>query len=277
MHKLRVLKRLTKNPSAYLGGILVAVFLFTAILAPYIAPYNYSQQSILRRLQPPSADYRFGTDEVGRDIFSRVIYGTRISLQVGIISVGIAMILGVILGLLAGYYKKLDNLIMRIVDILLAFPGILLAMAVVAALGPGLYNVMIAMGIWAIPVYARMARGSVLSVKEKEFVESARAIGGSELRIIVRHILPNITGPIIVLSTMRIGTAILSAAGLSFLGLGAQPPLPDWGSMLSAGRLYMRDAPWVAIYPGIAISLTVLGFNLFGEALREALDPQANK
>ncbi len=249
-------------------------FFLTALLAPYIAPYPYARQSILQRLQAPSPEYRLGTDEVGRDVMSRLVYGTRISLQVGLISVTIAMFFGVLLGLLAGYFPMLDNGIMRCMDILLAFPGILLAMAVVAALGPGLYNVMIAMGIWAVPVYARVVRGSVLSIKGREFVEASRALGCSEFRILFRHILPNILSPVIVLSTMRIGTAILSAAGLSFLGLGAQPPLPDWGGMLSSGRMYVRDAPWVAIYPGLAISLTVLGFNLFGEALREALDPR---
>jgi len=270
----RLLKQLARNPGALIGGVIVIVFVVTAIFAPHLAPYDYTRQNILRRLQPPSTQYILGTDELGRDILSRIIFGTRVSLQVGIISVSIAAIFGTALGLLAGYYHKLDNFIMRLMDILLAFPGILLAMAVVAALGPGLYNVTIAVGIWAIPVYARITRGSVLSVREKEYVEAARALGLSDIWIVLKHILPNIAGPIIVLSTMRIGTTILSAAGLSFLGLGAQPPLADWGGMLNAGRQYIRDAPWVAIYPGFAISLTVLGFNLFGEALREALDPQ---
>ncbi len=272
-----VLRKLMRNPSAVIGLAIVLVFLFTAVFAPFLAPHEYTRQQILRRLQPPSEDFLLGTDELGRDILSRIIFGTRVSLQVGLISVSIAAFFGTILGLAAGYNSRADNVIMRFMDILLAFPGILLAMAVVAALGPGLYNVMIAVGIWAIPIYARVTRGSVLSVKEKEYVEASRAVGCGEFRIVFRHILPNIAGPLVVLSTMRIATSILSAAGLSFLGLGAQPPIADWGAMLSAGRQYVREAPWVAIWPGVAISLTVLGFNLFGEALREALDPQAHK
>ncbi len=272
-----IVRKLIRNPSAILGAVIVLGFFITAVAAPWIAPQDFARQQILQRLQPPSEEFRLGTDELGRDILSRIIYGTRVSLQVGLISVSIAAFFGTLLGLLAGYYPSADNIIMRLMDVLLAFPGILLAMAVVAALGPGLYNVMIAVGVWAIPIYARVTRGSVLSVKEKEYVEACQAIGASELRIIFRHVLPNIAGPLVVLSTMRIATSILSAAGLSFLGLGAQPPIADWGAMLSAGRQYVREAPWVAVYPGIAISLTVLGFNLFGEALREALDPQAHR
>lgn len=267
-------RRLFRNRGAAVGAAIVGAFLLAALLAPWLAPYDYSQQSILQRLLPPSEKHWFGTDEFGRDVFSRVLYGARISVQIGVISVGIAMIFGVALGLVAGFYAKLDNLIMRGMDVLLAFPGILLAMAVVAALGPGLYNVMIAMGIWSIPVYARVARGSVLALREREFIEAARALGGRDARILLRHILPNILPPIVVLSTMRIAAAILSAAGLSFLGLGAQPPLPDWGAMLSDARNYLRDAYWVALFPGMAITLTVLGFNLFGDGLRDALDPR---
>ncbi len=273
----RVAARLRRNPGAWIGAVILLAFLTAAVFAPQIAPYDHTRQNILRRLQPPSEEHRLGTDELGRDILSRIIFGTRVSLQVGLISVSISGFFGTAFGLAAGYFRRLDNVIMRFMDILLAFPGILLAMAIVAALGPGLYNSMVAIGIWAIPVYARVTRGSVLGVKQTEYIEASRALGVSEFRIIFRHILPNIASPLIVLSTMRIATAILSAASLSFLGLGAQPPIADWGGMLSAGRMYVRDAPWVAVFPGMAITLTVLGFNLFGEALREALDPQVQK
>lgn len=270
----RKVRSLSKNPGAVVGAVLVGIFLFTALLAPILAPYDYTEQSLLDRLMPPGPGHVLGTDEYGRDILSRIIIGSRVSLGIGVVSVLVAASIGVLLGLLAGYYPRLDNPIMRLSDILLAFPGVLLALAVVAALGPGLYNVMIAMGIWAVPVYTRVTRASVLSVKASQFIEAAHAIGNRDTRIILKHVLPNIMTPILIISTMRIGSAILSAAGLSFLGLGAQPPTPDWGAMLNAGKAYLRDAYWVALFPGIAISLTVLGFNLLGDGLRDVLDPR---
>lgn len=270
----RGIRQLSRNPGAVIGAVLVAIFLLTAALAPVLAPYDHTEQSLLDRLAPPSAGNVLGTDEYGRDILSRIVMGTRISLSIGVLSVFVAASIGVSLGLLAGYFPRLDGAIMRVMDILLAFPGVLLAMAVVAALGPGLYNVMIAMGIWAVPVYTRITRASVLAVREQQFIEASKAIGNTDARVILRHVLPNIMTPILIISTMRIGSAILSAASLSFLGLGAQPPTPDWGAMLNAGKAYMRDAYWVALFPGLAISLTVLGFNLLGDGLRDVLDPR---
>lgn len=265
---------LFRHRSGLVGLVVVGLFFATVIFAPVISPYHYARQNLLEALTPPSARHWLGTDEYGRDMFSRVVMGSRVSLGIGVVSVLIAGLVGVPLGLIAGFYPRADGPIMRVTDVLLAFPGVLLAMAVVAALGPGLYNVMIAMGIWAAPVYTRMSRSSVLALRESPFVEAARAIGNSEARILLRHVFPNTLAPLIVISTTRIGSAILSAAGLSFLGLGAQPPTPDWGAMLSSGKAYIREAYWVALFPGLAVFLTVLGFNLLGDALRDVLDPR---
>ncbi|MET3291583.1 UNVERIFIED_CONTAM: peptide/nickel transport system permease protein [Brevibacillus sp. OAP136] len=216
-----------------------------------------------------------GTDDKGRDVLSRIIFGTRLSLAVGFVAVFIGAFFGVILGLLSGYYGKwVDTIIMRIIDVLLAFPGILLALAIVSALGPSLINVMIAVGVFSIPMFARIVRGSTLAVKKLEYIDAIRSLGASDLRIIFVHIFPNILSPIIVQASLRLATAILSAAGLSFLGLGAQPPLPEWGAMLSNGRDFLFTAPYLAMFPGIAISTLVLGFNVFGDGLRDALDPR---
>ena len=261
--------------TAIVGGTIVVGCVLVALFAPLIAPHDPIEIFSGQLRKPPSQRFLMGTDEVGRDILSRVMYGARVSLRVGLISVGIAAACGSALGLVAGYAGGwTDALVMRLVDIMLAFPGILLAIAIVAVLGPGIDNVMIAVGIEAIPVYVRTVRASTLSVKQNEFVLAAHAIGTPAGGIIWRHILPNVAAPIIVLATLGVGIAILTSAGLSFIGLGAQPPTPEWGSMLATGRTYVRDAPWIAAFPGLAIVIVVLGLNLLGDALREAFDPR---
>jgi len=246
-----------------------------AIFAPLIAPYDPLKANLSEIIQPPSRSHLLGTDELGRDILSRIIYGARISLTIGLVSMGIGLLGGVPLGILGAYYGRwVDLVVMRFVDILLSFPAILLAIVIVSVLGPGLYNAMIAVGVAQLPIYARLARAVVLSLKEKEFIEAAKSLGESDLRIILRHITPNSLTPIIVQATLMIASAILSAAALGFLGLGAQPPTPEWGTMLSKGRLYLRVAPHITTFPGLAILITVLGFNLLGDGLRDALDPR---
>lgn len=269
-------RRLKRNKVALLGALIVVILLFTALAAPLIAPYDpVHDGSLKERLQPPSSKHWLGTDKLGRDIFSRIVYGARISVEVGVISVGIALIVGTLMGALGGYYGGwLDSILMRIVDIMLAFPSVLLAIAIMAVLGPSLENAMVAIGLVNVPSFARVVRSTVLAVKATEYIEAAKAIGARDARIIFRHILPNCIAPIIVTATLGIGTAILDAAGLSFLGLGAQPPTPEWGAMLADTRDLLLKAPWVAIFPGIAIMLNVLGFNLLGDGLRDALDPR---
>jgi len=269
------LSQLIKNKTSLIGFSIILLIVFTAILAPLIATHSPTAQSITDRYLAPSPAHYLGTDELGRDIFSRLIYGTRISIQIAIISVGISLIIGVALGGIAGYFGRwIDQVIMRMIDMMMAFPSILLAIALVAVLGPGLRNAMIAVGIVGIPQFARIVRSTVMSVKETEYIEAARAIGAKHGRILFQHILPNSLAPIIVQVSLGMGTAILDAAGLSFLGLGAQPPLPEWGAMLSDGRAALQTAPWVVAFPGLAIFLFVLGFNLFGDGLRDALDPR---
>jgi peptide/nickel transport system permease protein len=268
-------RQLRRNYVAMAALAIILGLFIVAIFAPLIAPYDPLKQNFRVALQPPSPAHPFGTDDVGRDILSRVIYGTRISLRVGLVSVAISGIFGVLLGLIAGYYGKwLDNTIMRIIDVLLAFPSLLLALAIIAILGPGLFNVMIAVGIGSIPVYTRMARASTLSVRERDYVLAARTLGLSDARIIRGYIFPNIIPPIIVLATLGVATAILTAAALSFIGLGAQPPTPEWGAMLTQGRQYLQKAWWFTAFPGLAIMITVLAMNVFGDALRDALDPR---
>lgn len=270
-------KNLKKNKMALLGlGILVVIVLL-AIFADQIANYDQVviKQNLRMRLKPPSAQHWLGTDEFGRDIFARLIHGARVSLQVGLVAVGIAIVAGGFLGALAGYYGgKLDNIIMRIMDIFLAVPSILLAIAIVSALGPNLVNLMIAVSISSVPRYARIIRASVLSIRDQEFIEAARAIGASDARIILGHIIPNSLAPVIVQGTLGVAGAILSTAGLSFIGLGIQPPAPEWGSMLSGGRQYLRYAWWVTTFPGVSIMITILSLNLLGDGLRDALDPR---
>ena len=277
----RVGRRLAKflgKPGAVVGAIVIASFILIALFAPVLAPYAPEKMIYTAVQQPPSWEHPFGTDELGRDILSRVLYGARISLQVGIIAVGIAMTTGTLLGLLAGVLGgRIDAFIMRAMDVMLAFPGILLALAIVAILGPGLFNTMIAVGVAAIPVYARTARASTLTTLELDYVTAATALGASRARIAFVHVLPNITAPIIVLATVGVATAILSAAGLSYLGLGAQPPTPEWGAMLSEARSFLRSSWWMATFPGLAIMLVVMAFNLLGDGLRDVFDPRASK
>ncbi len=271
----QILCHLRRNRLAMAGLAVLAVFLLCALLAPVLTPYSPTTTNFARVLEAPSREHLLGTDELGRDVFARILYGSRISLAIGVISVGIGMLIGVPAGALSGFYGgKFDLFTQRIIDIMIAFPGILLAIVVVTVLGVGVENVMIATGIASIPIYTRLVRGSVLSVKKQGYVAAARALGIGNFRIIVRHVLPNCLGPIIVQSTFQFATAILWAAGLGFLGLGAQPPTPEWGAMLSKGREYIRVAHHLTTYPGLAILLMILGFNLLGDGLRDAMDPK---
>ena len=274
MRRWETFQDLLRSRSAAFGMGLIALVLLVAIIGPAIAPYDPLKPAPLDRLKGPSAEHLFGTDSLGRDIFSRVIYGARISILIGLISVSISLLPGTLLGLLAGYFGgRVDSLIMRLMDMLLAFPAILLAIFITAILGPSLPNTMVAVGIVYIPHYARIVRASVLSLKEQLFVQAIAHLGGGHARILGRHILPNALPPIIVYATLGMGTAVLQAAALGFLGLGAQPPQPEWGAMLSEGRQYIQIAPHVAAFPGAAILALVLGFNLFGDGLRDVLDP----
>jgi len=273
-----MLKRLLRHKSARIGVVLVGVVILVAILAPQIAPYDPYEQVLRNRLDPPSNSHWFGTDGHGRDILSRIIYGTRTSLLIGALSVSLGLGTGFLLGLVSGYMGgTVDAVIMRIMDIMISFPGILMALVVVSVLGPGLYNVMFAIAIRSIPIFARLIRSSVLEVREKDYILSARAVGCPDLRVMMRHIVPNCVAPLLVLASIRFATSILSAAGLSFLGLGAQPPLADWGADLSDGHRYVTTAWWVATFPGLAIMFGVLGFNLVGDGMRDVLDPRMRR
>lgn len=273
-----ILELLASNKAALVGLIIIVLLTLIAVLGKYIMPYNPYEGELSQSLQPPSSLHLFGTDEQGRDILSRIIDGTKISLRVGVTSVAIALSMGTVFGAMAGYYGgKIDMIIMRIMDIILAFPSLLLAIAFMSALGKGIDKAVIAISIVTIPEYARIVRGCVLSVKENEYVQSAKAIGNGDIAIIFKHILPNVMSPIIVRATLGISTAILETSALGFLGLGVQPPLAEWGSMLGSGRGYFYNAPHIILFPGFAITLTVLAFNLFGDGLRDALDPKQRK
>lgn len=271
----QVFARLRKNRMALFGLAILIGLLLTAVFANVIAPFPYDEQDLFATLEGPSLTHWFGTDEFGRDILSRIIFGSRISLQVGFVAVGFSVAVGGFLGAVAGYYGgKIDNVIMRFMDVLLSIPQLLLAISVAASLGPGLLNLMLAVGIAAIPQYARLVRASVLSIRDQEFVEAAISVGSSDLRIIFKHILPNCLAPIIVQATLGVAFAILIAAGLSFIGLGLEPPTPEWGAMLSGGREFIRDYPYMTLFPGLAIMITILGLNFLGDGLRDALDPK---
>lgn len=270
------LKFIKKNMLLAMGLLLFIVIVLSAVFSQAIAPYSPYDSNIKQRLRPPSITHLFGTDEFGRDILSRIIYGTRISLLVGVVAVSISTIFGVLLGTLAGYYGgRVDTVLMRIVDSILSFPAILLALSIVAVLGTGLINLMIAIGIVYAGGFARVVRSTVLSVKEEDYIEASRALGFPDRVIILENILPNITSTIIVQATVFLAYAVLAEAGLSFLGLGVQPPTPSWGEMLSAGRLHIQTSPWITIFPGLAISLTVMAFNFLGDGLRDLLDPKS--
>ncbi|HEY8286895.1 MAG TPA: ABC transporter permease [Chloroflexota bacterium] len=267
-------RRILGRPLTVAGMVIVLLFLAMALIGIFVTPQPPDTLNYSAVLAPPSSSYPFGTDDLGRDILSRIIAGAHISLMVGVVSIGMAMACGIVLGLLAGYLGSwVDQTIMRLMDIMLAFPDILLAIVIIAILGPGLFNVIIAVGIGAVPVYTRTVRAAVLGVREQEFVEAARALGVAPWRIMRVHILRNIMAPIIVLATLGVGLAILIAAGLSFIGLGAQPPTPEWGDMLNEAQTYLQQAWWMAVFPGTAITLTVIGLNLLGDGLRELLDP----
>ncbi len=273
----RVLRRLLRTSNARLGLAIVITFLLVAILAPIVNPYDARRDLNLReRLNPPSAEHPFGTDDLGRDVLRRVVHGPRVSLRVAVLAVAISLVVGSLTGLIAGMIGGvLDSILMRLMDILLAFPYVLLAIALVAMLGPGLRNTMIAIGIVYIPPYARLARSMALSIREEDFVMAARSIGTGEMRILFTHILPNGLAPIIVQATLSMGTAVLDAAALGFLGLGQQPPFPEWGKMLvDSIQFILSGSWWVMLFPGLAIMLTVLGFNLLGDGLRDAMDPR---
>jgi peptide/nickel transport system permease protein len=261
-----------------IGGIVTLLIICMALVGPLVSPYDPLDQEIPDRLQSPSGSHLFGTDALGRDIFSRIINGSRISLTVGIVAVSIALTIGVTLGLIAGYYGGIvDMILMRGVDIMLAFPGFLLALAIIAMLGPNLRNAMIAVGIGSSTGFARLVRGSVLSIKQNDYVVAAHVVGAPSSRIMRAHVLPNALTPVIVLATLELPAAILVAASLSFLGLGAQPPSPEWGAMLVDGRSYIQTAWWLITFPGLAIFVTVLGFNLFGNALQDATNPRLRR
>lgn len=270
--------RLRRNYLAMFGLFVLLLLIICALFADQLAPYGYAQQDYMMIRKAPSALHWCGTDEFGRDILSRLIYGARVSLQVGLIAVSISLVVGGIIGAVAGYFGgKVDNLLMRLMDIQMAIPTVLMAIVVSSVLGPGLFNLMVAVGITYVPKFARLIRASVLSIKDQEFIEAARAMGASHKRIICLYILPNCAAPLIVQSTLSVANAILFAATLSFLGLGIQPPYPEWGGMLSAARPYLRNCAYMSLFPGLAIMCTILSLNFLGDGLRDALDPKQKR
>ena len=271
-------REFVKNRGAVIGMVFLTLIILSAILAPLLTPYDPLERSVRDRLVGPSKEHPMGTDALGRDILSRVLHGGRVSLQVGLFSVIASTLIGVPLGLIGGYFGgKIDDAIMRLMDVILAFPGLILAIWMVAMLGPSIRNVIVAVTFWFVPTYARLARGNTLSVREMDYITAERCIGAGHFRILIWHILPNIFAPLIVLATLNISGAIILGASLSFLGLGVRPPTPEWGAMLSDGRGYLRNTWWIALFPGITITLVVLAANLVGDALRDALDPKVRR
>jgi len=270
-----VWRRFRRSPGALVGAVVVGAIALIAVFAPLVAGTDPLAQHVALGAQPPSGAHWFGTDKLGRELFARIVYGARISIQIGFVAVGLAITAGTLVGLVAGYAgKRTESLLMGAMDLMLAFPSIILAIGITTILGPSITNLMIAVGIVYVPQYARLARAAVLAVKEHEFIEAARAIGAATPTILARHILPNILAPLLVQATLGIATAELEAAGLSYLGLGARPPAPEWGAMLNDARDYWISAPWALIFPGLSITTLVLGFNLLGDGLRDALDPK---
>ncbi|MCL1925429.1 MAG: ABC transporter permease [Defluviitaleaceae bacterium] len=273
--KIQKIPRVLRNTQVLIGGFIVAVLIIMALFAPILATHDPIAVNIPARLGGPSAENLLGTDELGRDVLSRLIFGTRISLTIGVLASVIGTILGVSIGVVAGYYGKwIDAIVMRLCDILLAFPGILLALGIITILGASTFNTIVAVSIFAVPGFARIARGQTMQVKKLEYIDAIRAVGASDFRILLKHILPNILSPITVQSTLYVASAIVTAASLSFLGLGTQAPTPEWGTMLASGREFLRQAPHLVLYPGLSILITVLGINLLGDGLREALAPR---
>jgi len=271
-------RKSAQNIQMYIGAAIVLFFVVIALLAPLLAPFDPLEVVVVRRLQPPSSDHWFGTDDLGRDNFSRVLFGARVSLVVGVAATAMGAIAGSIIGMLAGYFGgKLDSLLMRFMDILLAFPGLLLALAIVTTLGSSTRNVILAVAIFAVPGFARIVRGATLNVKKLEYVDAIRAVGANDFRIIFVHILPNILSPIIVQATLNVGGAIVTAAALSFLGVGTPPPTPEWGAMVSRGRDFLAHAPHMIYFPGLMIFLLVVGINMFGDGLRDYLEPKKTR
>jgi len=273
-----VARRLSQNSSAVVGFVVAALLVLMAIFAPLIAPYPYAKQDLAHTREAPSAQHIFGTDELGRDVFSRIVWGSRFSLSIGFLAVLIATAIGMLFGAMAGYFGRVvDDIIMRLMDLLQSIPGILLVITVSVVLGPGLFNTLLALSIGGIPMSCRLTRAAVLGVRHEEYLEAAVSINASTPRIILRHVIPNSFAPVLVSSTMMIGNVIMMAAMLSFIGLGVQPPAPEWGSMIAAGRSLIRTCPWMVTFPGIFIMLTVLALNMFGDGLRDALDPKLKK
>ncbi len=268
-------RRFVKNRTAVTGSVIVVVFFMTGILAPFLAPYSPEAIDLANAFHKPSSGHWAGTDNLGRDILSRILYGARISITTGLLAVVIALVIGIPIGLVAGHWSgRTDMFLMRLMDVLLSFPGILLAIAIIVILGPGLWNAIIAVGIASVPLFARLVRGQCLQIRELEFVEAARAIGEGHVNMMLRYLFPNCLPAVVVQATLRVATAVIVASGLSFLGLGAQPPTPEWGAMLSEGREFIRTAPYLTIFPGLALMLFVLGFNLCADGLIDVLNPR---
>ena len=273
-----VARRLSQNSSAVIGFVVAVLLALMAIFAPLIAPYPYAKQDLAHTRQAPSAQHIMGTDELGRDVFSRIVWGSRFSLSIGVLAVLISSLVGMLLGAIAGYFGRVvDDIIMRLMDLVQSIPGILLVITISVVLGPGLFNTLLALSIGGIPMSCRLTRAAVLGVRHQEYLEAATSINASTGRIILKHVLPNSFSPLLVSSTMSIGNVIMMAAMLSFIGLGVQPPTPEWGSMISGGRSLIRTCPWMVTFPGIFIMFTVLALNLLGDGLRDALDPKLKK